>query len=172
MNNDRFKNKVIMSIDELSIKRDTFSCGIAELDTYFCKYVSQDVKRGLAKCYVMIDKELSKIVGYYTLSSLSIPFSVVPPERIKKYIPYSILPVALIGRLAIDENYQNKGYGKILIADAIYKIKNSNVASAVLVVDAKNDEAISFYEKLGFIKFQDIVGDYQRLFYPLTNIIK
>ncbi|MFW9279093.1 GNAT family N-acetyltransferase, partial [Glaesserella parasuis] len=78
MNNDRFNNKTVISIEELSIKRDTFSCGIAELDTYFRKYVSQDIKRGLAKCYVMIDKEQSKIVGYYTLSSLSIPFSDVP----------------------------------------------------------------------------------------------
>ncbi|MFW9278434.1 GNAT family N-acetyltransferase, partial [Glaesserella parasuis] len=135
-------------------------------------YVSQDIKRGLAKCYVMIDKEQSKIVGYYTLSSLSIPFSDVPLERVKKEIPYPILPAALIGRLAIDTNYQNQGFGKILIADAIHKIRTNNLASAVLVVDAKNDDAIAFYEKLGFIKFQDIEGAYQRLFYPLTNIIK
>ncbi|MCT8760468.1 GNAT family N-acetyltransferase [Glaesserella parasuis] len=172
MNNDRFNNKTVISIEELSIKRDTFSCGIAELDTYFRKYVSQDIKRGLAKCYVMIDKEQSKIVGYYTLSSLSIPFSDVPLERVKKEIPYPILPAALIGRLAIDTNYQNQGFGKILIADAIHKIRTNNLASAVLVVDAKNDDAIAFYEKLGFIKFQDIEGAYQRLFYPLTNIIK
>lgn len=172
MNNECLENKSFISVEELSIKKDTFLCGITELDTYFSKYVSQDVKRGLAKCYVMIDKEVSKIVGYYTLSSLSIPLSDVPPERVKKGIPYPILPAALIGRLAIDNNYQNQGFGKILIADAINKIRTNNLASAVLVVDAKNDDAISFYEKLGFIKFKDIEGSYQRLFYPLTNIIK
>ena len=83
-----YENLNIIPLDELQIKRGSFSCSVKALKDYFHQYASQDVKKGLAKCYVLIDEQQSKIIGYYTLSSLSIPIIEVPKERLKKDIRY------------------------------------------------------------------------------------
>ncbi len=57
---------------------------------------------------------------------------------------------------------------KFLIADAVRKIKNATVAATILFVEAKNDDASSFYERLGFINLK-FGGTHRKLFYPLTN---
>lgn len=172
MINNSLSNLSILSLEDLKIKRDTFSCYVKELENYFHRYVSQDVKKKLAKCFVLIDNEQSKIIGYYTLSALSVSISDIPQERINKGIPYPIIPAVLLGRLAIDDNFQKQGYGKFLIVDAMHKIKNTNIAAALLIVEAKDDNARLFYDKLGFIEFKESNEKHRKLFYPLTNIIK
>ena len=172
MINGYLKNLTILPLEDLTIKRNDFSCTSEELEEYFHKYVSQDVKKGLAKCFVLMDKALAKIIGYYTLSALSIPILDIPKERINKNIPYPNIPAVLIGRLAVDSHYQKQGYGKFLVVDAMHKVSNTTIGAAVLVVDAKNDDAALFYKKLGFIEFTELKGKHRRLFYPLTKIMK
>lgn len=162
----------ILPLENLKIERNTFSCPVKILEDYFHRYVSQDVKKGLTKCFVLINSQQSRIIGYYTLSALSIPISDIPQERINKGVPYPNIPAVLIGRLAVDMDFQHQGYGKFLIADAIHKIKNTPIGAAVLVVEAKNDSIVSFYERLGFIEFKELKGTYRKLFYPLTKLIK
>lgn len=77
----------------------------------------------------------------------------------------------LIGRLAVDDRFQKQGYGKFLIADAMYKVQNTTVGAAILVVEAKDNNAVSFYERLGFIGFKDLDVKHRKLFYPLTKIL-
>lgn len=169
---ENLNNITVTPLDELQIKRGSFSCSVKALEDYFHQYASQDVKKGLAKCYVLIDKQQSKIIGYYTLSSLSIPIIEVPKERLKKDIRYETIPAVLMGRLAIDDNFKQQGYGKFLLADAIHRIRNNAVGSALLIVEAKDDNAASFYNHFGFIEFTELETKYRKLFYPLTNIIK
>ncbi|WP_245872528.1 GNAT family N-acetyltransferase [Avibacterium endocarditidis] len=142
------------------------------MEKYFRQYASQDVKKGLAKCFVLIDHKQAEIIGYYTLSALSVSVSDIPQERVNKGIPYPNIPSVLIGRLAIDDRFQKQGYGKFLVVDAIYKIKNTNIGAAILVVEEKDDNAVSFYERLGFIEFKELEAKHRKLFYPLTKIIK
>lgn len=169
---ENLKNITVTSLDELKLERDSFSCSVKALDDYFHHYASQDVKKGLAKCYVLIDNEQSKIIGYYTLSSLSIPLNEIPKERLKVSIPYNIIPAVLIGRLAIDDNFKKQGYGNFLLADAIHRINKNGVGSAFLIVEAKDDNAASFYTHFGFIEFTELDTEYRKLFYPLANIIE
>nr|WP_314739316.1 GNAT family N-acetyltransferase [uncultured Haemophilus sp.] len=166
---ENLANLTVLPLENLAIERNTFSCHVKALENYFHRYVSQDVKKGLAKCFVLIDHQQGKIIGYYTLSALSVSIADIPQERIHKGIPYPHIPAVLLGRLAIDDAFQKQGYGKFLIVDAMHKIKHTSVAAALLVVDAKDDNAVSFYKKLGFIAFQEKP---RKLFYPLTNIIK
>ncbi|MGX2975510.1 GNAT family N-acetyltransferase [Ursidibacter arcticus] len=162
----------VLPLEDLSIKRNSFSCTVKELEDYFHKYASQDVKKKLTKCFVLVENKQSKIIGYYTLSALSVPISDIPQEKRNKNIPYPNIPAVLIGRLAVDTNFQHQGYGKFLIADAIHKIKNTAIGAAILVVEAKNDNAVSFYQRLGFVEFKELIGNHRKLFYPLTTFIK
>ncbi len=64
--------------------RAAFSCGEPSLDTYLHKQAGQDVKRDLAACYVLCGPGNSDIIGYYTLSVLSVAFEDLPPELAKR----------------------------------------------------------------------------------------
>jgi predicted GNAT family N-acyltransferase len=138
-----------------SHNRNQFSCGKEILDTYFKTQVNQDIKRKLSACFVLIDKEAGLIKGYYTLSNSSIPLDMVP-DQIKKKLPksYKNIPTTLLGRLAVDLNYQGKGTGKILLIDALkrsYEISKT-IGSFAVIVDPLDKDAEDFYSKYGFIK--------------------
>ena len=88
--------------------RDNFSCGKDLLDYYFKKLAGQDIKRKLSACFVLVDKKTDLISGYYTLSSNSISINLIP-DFYKKKLPksYMSIPTILLGRLAINKDFQN-----------------------------------------------------------------
>lgn len=59
-----------------------------------------------------------------------------------------------IGHLAVLNDYRGLGVGKKLIAHAISQAKMHSKTQLVLDVDSSNDEAVSFYNGLGFILIQ------------------
>lgn len=142
---------------DAAFKKDGFSCGKAALDIYIQKQVSQDIKRKLALCFVIIENKIIK--GYYTLSNNSISQEQVPDE-IRKKLPksYTGIPTTLLGRLAVDEKFKGQGIGETLLLDALkrsYDVSKSSIASMAIIVDPIDEEAVSFYKKYGFIKLPD-----------------
>ena len=63
------------------------------------------------------------------------------------------VPVAILGRLAIDKTYQGKGIGVALLQDAV--IRTAKAAEIVgirgLLVHALSVESKAFYEHHGFV---------------------
>ena len=163
----------LYKIDLLEKKhnRAHFSCGIEELDNYLKHQASQDVKRDVAAVYVLTEERSSDALGYYTLSSTIIPLDDLPGSQAKRLPKYPNLPAILIGRLALDRRCQSKGYGEILLANALKRSLELSKAmgSMAVVVDAINDDAKSFYQHFGFISFQDL---HNRLFIPMKIIRK
>jgi GNAT superfamily N-acetyltransferase len=138
--------------------RNDFDCGKELLNNYLKNQAGQDIKRKLSACFVFAEKETNCIQGYYTLSNNSIPLSSFP-ESIRKKLPqsYNSIPATLLGRLAIDKNWQGKGLGKILLLDALKRsyIISQEIGSYAVVVDPIDREAELFYEKYDFIKLPD-----------------
>jgi len=64
------------------------------------------------------------------------------------------IPVLVMGRLAIDQQYQKKGLGKALLLDASRRtIQAGNIAGvAALLVHALSEEARRFYLSRGFLE--------------------
>ena len=62
--------------------------------------------------------------------------------------------------IAVDQNYQSRGYGKYLLAAAIGAAKKLNKKAMYLEV-RENNNAIGFYEHLGFVKSYIRKGYYQ-----------
>jgi GNAT superfamily N-acetyltransferase len=62
------------------------------------------------------------------------------------------IPVMVIGRLAVDRQYQGKGIGSALLKDALFRTLNAASIAGIRVVllHAISDEAKRFYEKAGF----------------------
>ena len=149
--------------------RAAFSCGTDDLDNYFRRQASQDTKRRIARIFVVRSESDDKtVLGYYTLSALSIDLSALPSDLAKK-LPKHPIPAALIGRLAVSSESQRTGIGKILLADAIQRTLavRDEIAVYAMVVDALNTEAEAFYQSFGFTKLS---SDTNRLILPLKSI--
>lgn len=132
--------------------RALFKCEHESLNYYITTIASQDIKRDLTKCFVLVD-EKNIVKAYYTLSAASIPTEDIPIE-FKKRIPkaYSI-PAILIGRLARDISMHGSGCGEYLLVNAFKRIVKLTESLGVMavVVDPIDDKAISFYQKYGFV---------------------
>jgi GNAT superfamily N-acetyltransferase len=150
-------------------KRDGFRCGIESLDIYLRRQATQDVKRRISRVFVARDPvDTARILGYYTLSSLSIDLSALPDHTARR-LPRHPIPAALIGRLGVDGSAQGKGIGKFLLANAIKRTLavSDDIAIYAMVVDAVDRDAESFYLRYGF-SLLSRAGN--RLFLPLKSL--
>jgi hypothetical protein len=150
--------------------REAFTCGVTALDNYLQRQASQDMRRHVAAVFVMISEDQPQtILGYYTLASYAVETSGLPDETAKKLPRYPTTPATLIGRLA--RAVDHPGLGGLLLADALGRIlaNTREVASALVVVEAKDDSAESFYRKHGFIPFGASV---RKLFLPMKTIVQ
>ncbi len=105
--------------------------------------------------------------GYYTLSATSVLIAELPAQTIRKLPRYPLVPATLLGRLAVDRRQQGKGYGRFLLADALFRAARSEIASFALVVDAKDNNARRFYERESFLPLPD---QPMKLFRPMADI--
>lgn len=162
-------NGFTISLLDKTHVRNSFSCGIDSLDTYFHKQAGQDTRKRISVTYALYDQKKSKVAGYYRLSATAIQFTALPEEIRKKLPSYPYLPATLIGRLAIDTAYKKQGLGEIILIDALKRACRASleVASLAVVVEAINDAAEKFYKKYGFL---DLSSSRHKLFLPMSVI--
>lgn len=146
--------------------RSLFRSGSEPLDTYLREQATQDMRRRVAACFVALEEKY-RIVGYYTLASASVPLTSLPPENRKKLPRYPAVPAVRMGRFAVDRDFQGRGLGAALLADALGRTMRAEIASYALLVDAKNDEAAAFYRHHGFIPLPDTP---LMLFLPFASV--
>ena len=147
--------------------RLSFSCGLPELDRYLVRQAGQDVRRRIARVFVCTDRDADTVLGFYTLSALSVDLGSLPEELSRK-LPRHPVPCVLLGRLAVDASAHGRGLGRMLLADAVKRIMaaGETVAMHAVIVDAANEGAKRFYEAFGFTPLRDAP---MRLFLPLGN---
>ena len=148
--------------------RAAFSCGVEPLDHYFRQQAGQDIKRRLAACFVAVEQETHRTAGYYTLSMAGIAIGDLPPEIVRRFPRYPLMPAARLGRLAIDTSYRGRGLGGALLWDAAKRAVRSDVAAFAVLVDANDDGAVGFYRHHGFIS---LVGAPRTLFLPIAKVV-
>ncbi len=158
-------------IAQLSAEHDRadFCSGSEPLDRYLRERASQDFKRYVSTPFVLYDLEAKRIAGYYTLAATGIQFEDLPEAMRKKLPRYPMVPAILLGRLAVDKRYQGKGLGAFLLVDALRRSLINEIVAAAVVVDAKDDAALAFYEYHNFVSF---AGMPLRLFLPMTLIAR
>lgn len=133
--------------------RDGFSCGVPPLDQYLTRQATQDIRRRVSACYLAVEVSSGKIAGYYTLAAGGVALTDLPATLSKKLPRYPSVPVARIGRLAVDQAFHGRKLGGALLADAAVRASRSEVAVFALVVDAKDETAEAFYRHHGFETF-------------------
>ena len=147
--------------------RTSFGRGLPEPDRYLPRQAGQDVRRRIARVFVCTAGETDAVLGFYTLSALSIDLASLPRQLSRK-LPRHPVPCALLGRLAVDRSTHGRGFGRMLLADAVKRTAaaGETVAMHALIVDAATDDAKRFYETFGFVPLTD---DPMRLFLALGH---
>jgi ribosomal protein S18 acetylase RimI-like enzyme len=135
--------------------RSDFDCGTDVLNRYLQTRAGQEQRKKFCTCYLAVDTTSEQIAGFYTLSSSSIDLDDLPGSLQKKLPRYAQVPVARVGRLAVDVRYHGKGLGAGLIADSIKRVVSSGIGCYAIVVDAKDLAAIAFYRHNGFDVLRD-----------------
>jgi predicted GNAT family N-acyltransferase len=142
---------------------------VAVLNDYLARQASQDVRRRVAACFVAVHQPDGRLAGYYTLSAGSVLLMNLPDDQVRKLPRYPSVPVARIGRLAVSLAFQGQKLGASLVADAIQRVVQSEVAMFAVVVDAKDERAASFYRHFGF---RPLLADDRALFLPLDHALR
>jgi GNAT superfamily N-acetyltransferase len=127
---------------------DLFDSSHDSLDEWLRRRARSNQVSGASRAYVV--SEGARVVGYYCLSSGALAVADAP-GAIKRNMPDPI-PMAVLGRLAIDRSWQGKGLGAALLQDAVMRVGQAAhiVGIRGLLVHAISDEAKAFYEHYGF----------------------
>ncbi len=148
--------------------RALFTSGNERIDSYFRQTVSQDVKRGYAACYVLVEKSSAKVAGFYTLSSHSIPLTDVAADVARKLPRYPTIPAVLLGWLGRDLAFRGQHLGSMLLADAITRLAAAPVGIHALCADAIDDAAAAFYREH---QFQPLASRPGGFFLPMKTAL-
>jgi GNAT superfamily N-acetyltransferase len=154
-------DEIAVSIEPLKSyhNRAAFSCGIEALDRYLQRQAGQDLRKHVAAAFVLVETDSPTILGFYTLSATSIRLGDLPESTAKKLPRYPLIPAILLGRLAVDRKQRGKGYGELLLVDALERcIETKKIGWAAMVVDAKDENARKFYERYHFTRFSPTSG--------------
>ena len=134
--------------------RSAFASGSDVLDRYLQQQAKQDMRRRVASCFVAVDAA-GEIAGFYTIAASSLVLDLLPAEQAKRLPRYPTVPAVLLGRLAVAQAHQGKRLGGALVADALLRASRAEVMAYAMIVDAKDDAAVRFYQHLGFARLDD-----------------
>jgi GNAT superfamily N-acetyltransferase len=150
--------------------RSQFDCGIAQLNDWLRRQVSQYEKRDLSRTYVAVPPGMSAVRGYYAISMHRVSHDALPSDQAKGLPPLDV-PVVLLGRLAVDRTVQGQGLGALLLLDALARSAHVSrqVGVRAVEVDAIDESARNFYMKYGFTPLADAP---RHLFLPMHVIRK
>jgi len=151
--------------------RKSFDCCVLELNEYLRRFARQNEAAGISQHFVALDSPGShKIRGYYALSAGAVAFDHVPRD-LRKRLPRYPVPVAHLGRLAVNRSAAGQGLGEHLLMDALARTLRAadEIGIHAMEVVAINDAARAFYMKYGFRPLKD---DRHHLYLPIATVRK
>jgi predicted N-acetyltransferase YhbS len=127
---------------------DAFDSGVAALDDWLKRRARRNEAEGASRTFVVCTGQ--RVVGYYSLAVGSI-LHTQATGRVRRNMPDPV-PVLLLGRLAVDRTWHDKGLGADLLRDAVLRAIGAaeTIGVCAILVHAISDEAKTFYEKHGF----------------------
>jgi len=129
---------------------ESFACGIPVLDEWLKRRALKNEVSGASRTFVICQDR--QVVGYYTLATGSVGHHDAP-GKIRRNMPDPI-PVMVLGRLAIDQDWQHVGLGHGLLKDAVLRTLtvSQHVGVKALLVHALSEDAKRFYTRNGFLE--------------------
>ncbi|MDB5602316.1 MAG: GCN5-related N-acetyltransferase protein [Xanthobacteraceae bacterium] len=143
-----------------------FDCEEASLNEWLRRRARGNQATGASRTFVVCAGSAT-VVGYYCLSAGTISHQYATGP-LRRNMPDPV-PMMLLGRLAVDRSWNNRGIGSALLKDAI--LRTAQVADQAgvrgIMVHAISDQAKRFYAKWGFAESP---ADPMTLMVRLTDI--
>lgn len=126
-----------------------FSSGVQPLDEWLIRRAWNNQVSGASRTYVVA--AAGAVVGYYCLASGALALREAP-GRIRRNMPDPV-PMAILGRLAVDQIWQGRRLGVALLRDAVERTRAASMILGIggLLVHALSENAAAFYVHHGFI---------------------
>ena len=150
--------------------RKGFRCGSESLERYLRETAKGHLTKGVSITRVMVERDARKpkpILGYFTLTSTLAKAANWPGAS--KGLPTMPVPIVLLGRLAVAEDWQGRGIARLLLAAVreIAAVSMRGAGGVGLAVDPADEELVAFYSKYGFIRVEQ---QSLRMFLPLDSL--
>lgn len=126
-----------------------FDCGEPSLNGWLARRARANQTGGASRTFVVCRDGF--VVGYYCLAAGAV-VAAAAPGRVRRNMPDPI-PMAVLGRLAVDRSLQGQGLGKAPLRDALLRTLQAAEAIGVrgILVQALGEEARRFYLACGFV---------------------
>ncbi|MGB3221697.1 MAG: GNAT family N-acetyltransferase [Desulforhopalus sp.] len=127
---------------------DAFDCGNQTLNQWLKRQAMVNEMSGASRTFVICEN--SRVIGFYALATGSVRREEAP-GKIKRRMPDPI-PVLVLGRLAVELSWQNRGVGAGLLRDAVLRTLTVSKQAGIraLLVHALSEQARNFYLRYGF----------------------
>jgi GNAT superfamily N-acetyltransferase len=126
----------------------SFASGSPVLDDWLRRRAMRNQESGASRTYVI--RAGQRVIGYYALAAGAVA-QALATGRTRRGMPEPV-PVMVLGRLAVDARYQNRGLGRALLRDAVLRtLQAADIAGIrAILVHAISEDAKHFYERCGF----------------------
>lgn len=155
----------------LSAQHDvaSFDCGVPSLNAWLAEQALRAQQAGTARTFVWVTRDAPEQVRAY--------FSLAPTELARDALTrgqssgYSTVPGYLLAKLAVHTDLRGLGYGGQVLVDALTRAASAAETGGgrLVVVDALDDDAASFYQHYDFTPVKD---NPRRLVLKMANIRK
>ena len=125
-----------------------FNSGVAALDDWLRRRAIANQASGASRVFVAC--EAQRVAGDHALASGAVAIAAAP-GRFRRNMPEPI-PVAMLGRLAVDRAWQGRGVGRALFRDGATRVLHAADTLGIrgILVHAISEQARTFYLALGF----------------------
>jgi GNAT superfamily N-acetyltransferase len=133
---------------------DAFTCGQPSLDTWLREHARNTTRQG-TRTYLLLDNDNNGVAGYFAIAPHLLERDQAP-RRVGRGAP-SRIPAILLAKLALHEHLHGRGLGAELLVHALTTIVNAarSAGGRIVVVDAIDDNATSFYQAHDFTPTRD-----------------
>lgn len=144
-----------------------FDCGVPVLDAWL-KHRARKNEGRFSRTYVVCDGNC--VAAYFCIASGSVERAAAP-SKVRRNAP-DIIPVSVIGRLAVSCEYAGRGLGADILADALIRIAlaSRSIGIGAVLIQAKDENARRFY--MACAEFVEYPADSNMLFLPIETVIE
>ncbi|MBU4528820.1 MAG: GNAT family N-acetyltransferase [Hoeflea sp.] len=131
--------------------RASFDCGDAGMTVFLQRFARQGHEQNAAKTFCAIDDARpDRILGFYTIAPASVAHETVPAPMTRGLARHDV-PGFRLARLATDRTVAGQGLGgQLLAAAALRCLRLAGEGGGILLmIDAKNDRAATWYASYG-----------------------
>jgi hypothetical protein len=144
-----------------------FDCGEPALNDWLQRRAAKNENR-FSRTYVVCEGE--QVVAYFCIAAGSVERATAP-GKMRRNAP-DVIPVFVIGRLAVSLSRSGKGLGADMLSEALRRcaVASASIGVRAVLVHAKSEAAKQFYVRCA--EFIEYPKDSRILFLPIETVVE